>query len=313
MRLENPYHEGELLVQQQVGEAIEAEQNGRVIAESILKGALKFIEQQPMLILGSVDAQQNVWASVLFGHPGFVQPVDSHTIEFDLKQAFLHPSDSFWTNIHHENHIGMLVIELASRRRLRINGTIAQTTSEQLRLHVLESYPNCPKYIQRRHLSLNFSKEAPRQLSETRSGRFLTSEQQGWIQSADTLFVASAHPTRGVDASHRGGNPGFVQILNDRILRIPDYVGNSMFNTLGNLVVNPHAGLVFLDFDRSRTLQLIGRTTIWWNLDDPIHPTGGTCRYWDFEIEQWLETDLPRLFHWEFFDYSPHNPTKANS
>lgn len=311
MRIENPYHEGELLVQQQVGEAIAAAQNGRVIADSILTGALKFIEQQPMVILGSMDAKENVWASVLFGYPGFVQPVDAQTIEFDLKQSFLHPSDPFWTNIHHENHIGMLVIELASRRRLRVNGTISQTTSDQLRLHVLESYPNCPKYIQRRH-SLNISEEALRQLSETRSGQVLTSKQQKWIESADTFFVASAHPTRGVDASHRGGNPGFVQILNDRILRIPDYVGNGMFNTLGNLVVNPHAGLGFLDFDRNRTLQLIGRTKIWWNLDDPIHPTGGTCRYWDFEIEQWLETDLPRLLQWEFFDYSPDNPTKAN-
>lgn len=311
MRFENPYHEGELLVQQQVGEAIAAEQNGRVVADSILKGALKFIEQQPMVILGSVDAQQNVWASVLFGHPGFVQPVDSHTIKFDLKQAFLHPSDSFWRNIHHQNHIGMLIIELASRRRLRINGTISQTTSEQLRLRVLESYPNCPKYIQRRHF-LNISEEAPRQLFETQSGQFLTSEQQRWIESADTLFIASAHPTRGVDASHRGGNPGFVQILNDRILRIPDYPGNSMFNTLGNLIVNPHAGLIFLDFAQSRTLQLIGRTTIWWNLDESIHPTGGTRRYWDFEIEQWLETDLPRLFYWEFLDYSPHNLTEVN-
>lgn len=312
MPFESPYHEGERLVQQQVGEAIAAAQNGRIIADSIPKGALIFIKQQPMVILGSVDAQQNIWASVLFGHPGFVQPVDSQAIKFDLKQAFGHPSDPFWANSQPENLIGMLVIELASRRRLRVNGTVSQTTSEHLCLHVLESYPNCPKYIQRRHLSLNISEEASRQISEARSGQFLTSEQQRWIESADTLFVASAHPTRGVDASHRGGNPGFVQVLNDRTLRIPDYVGNSMFNTLGNLVVNPHAGLIFLDFDRSRTLQLTGRTKIWWNLDDPTHPTGGTYRYWDFEIEQWLETDLPRLFHWELIDYSPHNLTKAN-
>lgn len=312
MRLEDPYHEGELLVQQQLGEALQAAQNGRIIADSIPKGALTFIEQQPMVILGSVDAQQNIWASVLFGHPGFVQPVDSQTIKFDLKQAFGHPSDPFWANSQPDNLIGMLVIELASRRRLRANGTVSQTTSEQLCLHVLEFYPNCPKYIQRRHLSLNISEKASRQIFEARSGRFLTSEQQRWIESADTLFVASAHPTRGVDASHRGGNPGFVQILNDRTLRIPDYLGNSIFNTLGNLVVNPQAGLIFLDFDQSCTLQLIGRTTIWWNLVNSKQPTGGTCRFWDFEIEQWLETDLPKLFHWEFFDYSPHNPTTAS-
>lgn len=310
MRPENPFHEGELLVQQRVGEAIEAQQSGKIIADTIPKGALKFIEQQPMVVLGSVDAQQNIWASVLFGHPGFIKPVDPQTIKLDLTQAIPHPRDPFWTNIDHEHHIGMLVIELASRRRLRINGTIDQIVSEQLRLNVMEAYPNCSKYIQRRHLNV---KEAPKQVSEPQLGQSLTSKQQQWIAAADTLFVASAHPIHGVDASHRGGNPGFVQILDNRTLRIPDYAGNSMFNTLGNLVVNPHAGLVFLDFDHNRTLQLIGRTTIQWNLDNPTHPTGGTHRYWDFEIEQWLETGLPKPLHWEFFDYSPHNPVKANS
>jgi len=307
MRLENPYHEGELLVQQQVGEVVEAQQNGRVIADAILKGALKFIEQQPMVIFGSVDEQQNVWASMLFGHPGFTKPIDAQTIDVNLNQAIFHQHDPFWSNISHHDRIGMLVIELASRRRLRINGTVTRIAPEQLRLNVMESYPNCPKYIQRRHLSLNV-KDTPRCPSQPRAGQSLTSEQQAWVASADTFFVASAHPTSGVDASHRGGNPGFVRILDNRMLRIPDYSGNSMFNTLGNFAVNPRAGLVFLDFDRSRTLQLIGQTTIGWNLDDPIHSTGGTHRYWDFEIEQWLETDLLKPLHWEFFDYSPHNP-----
>lgn len=311
MGFENPFHEGELLVQQQAGEVGEAQQNGRIIADTLLKGAFKFIEQQPMVILGSVDAQHNIWASVLFGHPGFIKPVDPQTIEFDLTQAILQPDDPFWVNIHHDTCIGMLVIEFASRRRLRINGTITQKTSEQLSLHVLESYPNCPKYIQRRQLNLNL-KEVPNQLSEPRSGQSLTSEQQKWIKSADTFFVASAHPTRGVDASHRGGNPGFVQVIDPRTLRIPDYLGNSLFNTLGNLVVNPHAGLIFLDWDRSRTLQLIGRTTIQWNLDDPTYPTGSTHRYWDFKVEQWLETLLQPLQS-EFIDYSPYNPTEAKS
>jgi len=70
-----------------------------------------------------------------------------------------------------------------------------------------------------------------------------------------------------------------------------------MFNTLGNFAVN--SCWTFLDFARSRTLQLIGQT-IQWNLDDPIHSTGGTHRYWDFEIKEWLETDLLKPLHWEF-------------
>jgi len=312
MRLENPFHEGELLVQQKVGEELLAQQNGQIIANTIPKGALKFIEQQPMVIIGSVDPQQNIWASALFGEPGFAKPIDPQTIELDLTSVISHPHDPFWANILQCDRIGMLVIELASRRRLRINGTISQTASKQLRLNVLEAYPNCPKYIQRRHLSPNHQ-EIPQPLSEPKAGKSLTFQHQVWIASADTFFVASAHSTRGVDASHRGGNPGFIQILANQTLRIPDYPGNSMFNTLGNLVINPHVGLIFLDFAQSRTLQLIGQATIQWNLDDLMHSNGGVHRYWDFTIEQWLETNLPQPLNWEFLDYSPHNPMTANS
>jgi uncharacterized protein len=330
MQLKSPFHEGELLVQQRVGETIAAQRNGQIIADTILKGAIEFIEQQKMVVLGSVDSQQHVWASLLFGSPGFIKYIDARAIEFDLTKATLNPLDPFWTNIQTEHQIGMLAIELASRRRLRINGRIdslsavgvslplgtaeaprtetlrERLTSDRLRLNVLESYPNCPKYIQRRQLVLNSTDV--KQYTQPQFGQFLTSEQQNWIAAVDTLFVASAHPHRGVDASHRGGNPGFVQILNERSLRIPDYAGNSMFNALGNLVINPHAGLVFLDFERSRTLQLTGQATIQWHLDDSTDSTGGTYRYWDFAIEQWLQTDLIQSLQWDFLDYSPHNP-----
>ena len=310
MRIQDPFHEGELLVQQEAGERAKGEQNGRIIADSIIKGAFKFIEQQSMVILGSVD-DRNIWASILLGHPGFIRAVDPQTVEFDLKQAFINYSDRLWTNIDRENRIGMLVIELASRRRLRINGAITKTPSNKLQLQVLESYPNCPKYIQRRQLSLNASAK-PRQSGKSQSGQILTSEQEEFIRSADTFFIASFHATRGVDVSHRGGNPGFIRVstvnrISDRqVLRIPDYIGNGMFNTLGNLATNPRAGLIFIDFQHSRTLQLVGRADILWDVEDPEHPSG-TERYWDFKIEQWSETDLPVAINCEFLDYSPYN------
>ncbi|GAB4545742.1 MAG: pyridoxamine 5'-phosphate oxidase family protein [Pleurocapsa sp.] len=307
MSISNPYHEGELIVQEKANETIQGRQNGRAVADSILQGAFNFIKQQTMIILGSEDARGNVWASVLFGYPGFIQAANPQTLELNLKQVFQHSQEPFWANIHGKDRVGILLIELASRRRLRINGIISQITSEKLCLSVLESYPNCPKYIQRRHFSVSFD-EIPKQLSQNHSGTILTSQQQEWIKSADTFFVASNHPTRGLDASHRGGNPGFVQIINNRTLRIPDYRGNSMFNTLGNFVVNPHAGLIFIDFERSRTLQLIGQAKILWNLDNSVDPTGGTNRYWNFEVEGWLETSLPIKLHSEFLDYSPYNP-----
>ncbi len=307
MRIEKPYHDGEFFVQQRVGQVEEGRRNGRAISDSILKGALKYIEQQPLAVFGSVDDTENIWASVLIGKPGFMRAPDERTVDVDLTQTVRNRQDPFWTNIEHNSQVGMLVIDLGTRRRLRINGRIGYTAGERLRLNVAESYPNCPKYIQRRHVTAHIVDGASRS-SEPRQGHRLESDQQAFIRSADTFFVASAHPEHGVDASHRGGNPGFIRVLGDRRIRVPDYVGNRMFNTLGNFTVNPHAGLVFLDFERTRTLQLIGRPEIRWDLDDPTNETGGTRRYWDLEIERWFETDLPHQLRWEFLDYSPENP-----
>ncbi len=129
------------------------------------------------------------------------------------------------------------------------------------------------------------------------------------ITRSDTFFVASAHAERGVDASHRGGNPGFVQVLDEQTLRIPDYIGNSLFNTLGNFTVNPNAGLVFVDFEEGTTLQVIGKAKILWDEEDPKNQTGGTKRFWEMKIEHFLRIKKAHEQKWEFMDYSPHNPT----
>ncbi|MBI5039672.1 MAG: pyridoxamine 5'-phosphate oxidase family protein, partial [Gammaproteobacteria bacterium] len=142
----------------------------------------------------------------------------------------------------------------------------------------------------------------------TRRGSLLTPDQQTWIGQADTLFVASAHPEYGADASHRGGKPGFVEVMSPRCLRIPDYAGNSMFNTLGNFECFPHAGLAFVDFEHGRLLQLSGRPAIRWDVADSYRRTGGTGRFWDLEIEAWQESKLALQLNWEFLDYSRFNP-----
>ena len=309
MKIETPYHEGELFVQERVGVLSEGAQNSRVIQDSIIKGALRFINQLPMAVFGSLDHEQNVWASIFIGKPGFMQAEDERTVNFDLTTMMPNPHDPFWSNTQGNQKVGMLAIELASRRRMRINGTITRVSDDLLKLHVEEAYPNCPKYIQRRHVStpLNGFDKTP--LASER-GDVLGPAQQTIITKADTFFVASVHPERGVDASHRGGNPGFVTIVNDRTLRIPDYLGNSMFNTLGNFTVNPRAGLIFFDFESHRTLQLTGRPEILYDVENSAEETGGTNRYWQLHIDQWLEiTHAPELT-WELLDYSPHNPTR---
>lgn len=310
MRLEDPFHEGELLVQERARELDGGQRNGRAIADSIVKGALKFFAQQPMIVLGSLDPQQNVWASILFGRPGFMTAPDDRTVAFDLSQAGINMYDPFWDNIAVNSRIGALLIELSTRRRLRINGSVSRPAANRLVLDVAESFPNCPKYIQRRTVRIETVGRSEVTLDPL-DGISLANGQAAMIRAADMFFVASSHAERGVDASHRGGMPGFVEIVDDRTLRIPDYVGNSMYNTLGNFTVNPWAGLVFVDIERGRTLQLTGRAEVLWDHEDPAGKTGGTRRSWDFKIDRWRESSVPASVQWEFLDYSPHLPTAA--
>ncbi len=307
MPISNLYHKGELAVQQRANETEMADMNGGAVDKRIPAGALRFIEQQPMAVIGSIDPDGRVWASVLFGQPGFLRALDEHTLEIDHSQPRSAKDDPLWTNLGGNPSVGLLVIELGSRRRLRVNGRARKVCDERTIIDVERAYPNCPKYIQRRDWKIP---AAEQQINATPSaqGKELSAAQKTLIAGADTFFVASAHPDHGVDASHRGGHPGFIQLLNDRQIRIPDFAGNSMFNTLGNFASYPYAGLVFIDFERGRLLQLTGRPEILWDLDDPDEETGGTRRYWQFDISGWQESALPFQLAWELLDASPFIP-----
>ncbi|MEA2078893.1 MAG: pyridoxamine 5'-phosphate oxidase family protein, partial [Pseudomonadota bacterium] len=265
-----------------------------------------------MAVLGSIDQDENVWASVLVGQAGFMQAATEQLVTFDLSKTVGNEDDPFWKNIEDQPQVGMLVIELATRRRLRVNGRIRRSGEQQLELKVLESYPNCPKYIQRRQVTKNRAGGRVA-TSQVLNGDALGAQQQAIINEADTFFVASAHPERGVDASHRGGNPGFVHIVDDLTLCIPDYTGNCLFNTLGNFISNPRAGLVFIDFELGTTLQLIGRAEILWDEADREEKTGGTQRFWQLHIDRWLHIEKAHELEWSFLDYSPYNPQVSDT
>jgi predicted pyridoxine 5'-phosphate oxidase superfamily flavin-nucleotide-binding protein len=307
MRIESPFHAGERMVQSRAGELQSAERNGRMIGSIIPPGAVRFIEERPMAILGSSDGRGRIWASVLIGEPGFLHVTDARTVEMDVSQPLSSREDPIWAALGSVSPVGMLVIDLATRRRLRVNGRIGTARDGRLRLEVERAYANCPKYIQRRVLA-NLGELSGDDPDGFRRGNELGKQQKALIGSSDTFFVASGNAADGLDASHRGGPPGFVRVLSDRRLRIPDYAGNSMFNTMGNLVSSEKAGVAFLDFENSRALQLTGRAWIQWDQADDVNETGGTHRFWGFEIESWIESPLARRLRWELLDRSPHNP-----
>lgn len=311
------YHQGELQIQTLANVADTAQRNGRVISDAIPAGAVKFVGQQQMVAITSLDPQGNVWISVLFGDKGFIGAPDARRLAIDTRKIISSPADPFWQNIKNNPQIGVIALELSTRRRLRVNGRIRAVDETRFEVTVEQAYPNCPKYIQRRDLRFAESPEqmqlAKQAIPEPLSGVNLSSEQVNMIEEADSLFVGSA-TGQSCDASYRGGNPGFIEVV-DGVLSIPDYQGNSMFNTLGNIQLYPKASIVIIDFERGSVLQLTGSASILWDQQDERDKTGGTKRIWQLKVEHWQRTQLPQGIQWQFQDYSPHNPraTQAKS
>ena len=311
MKLFSKYHSGERLAQEYAGETTQAEFNGQAIEKFIIDGAINFISEQEYAIVSITDDADNVWASVLSGDRGFLNAIDPKNILIDINAVDIGENDVFWTVVEKNKKIGMLIIELDSRRRLRINGTVSHVDNNSVHIKVQESYPNCMKYIQRRHIVERSSWTSDFQ-NKFSTGNTLSEPQKSLIRNADTFFIGTANPKGNLDVSHRGGNPGFVEFVDDKTLRIPDYQGNSMFNTFGNLLVNNHAGVVFWDFDKGIALQMTGTARIYWNQPTNEEKITSTGRFWEFEIKEWNERKIGRDFTWEFLDYSPHNPKTHN-
>lgn len=305
MTRDDVFHEGEVALQERTGERSMALRNGGVIAASLHPAMRSFLAEQRLLALGAPDAQGRPFAHLLFGVPGMATAEDGLLVTLHRSRLAGTPSEPPWADLLPGTRLGLLAIDLATRRRLRVNGAVTALSDGAVRVAVAEVFPNCPKYIQRRRLVDEAA--APPDAAVTR-GAHLDAASRGTIQRADTLFVASHHPSRGADVSHRGGVPGFVQILDDETLRIPDYPGNSMFQTLGNLAVSRDAGLAFVDFRRGRVLQLSGTTSLHFDApDDPDHPTGGTGRSWEFQVEAWIESPAPDASRWALVEPSPYN------
>lgn len=308
---ENPFHEGELAVQERAGVTYAARMTAGVLDDRIPGRALSFVARQTMAVLASRDDQDNPWASLVFGAAGFLRTENDRLLVLRHSACHSAPGDPLWDNLEKDSQVGILLIELATRRRLRINGRAHRHTDGDWRIEVERAYANCPKYIQARRLRIRETEPLPAS-ARVRQGGQLDVGQQARISHADTFFVASAHPEQGLDASHRGGRPGFVEVLSPHRLRIPDFAGNNMFNTLGNFASFPRAGLVFPDFERNCILQLTGRPEVVWDEPDASGRTGGTGRFWEFEVESWRESELALDLAWQFIDYSPHIPQSVD-
>jgi len=253
----------------------------------------EFFAAQPLAFVGSIDARGRPWASLLAARPGFLHSPDPQTLRVDALPV---PGDPLAANLAAGAPLGMLGIEFATRRRNRVNGTVAALDERGFELRVRQSFGNCPQYIQARSPLEPAAAAAQSAAPAIRAeAQLLSQPAQALVRGADTFFIAtasshaaSADPVEGVDASHRGGKPGFVRVTEERgrsVLTVPDFAGNSSFNTFGNILVNPRAGLVFVDFDSGELLLLTGEAQVRWEGAE-LAAFAGAQRLLEFRAEQ---------------------------
>ncbi|NKM69026.1 pyridoxamine 5'-phosphate oxidase family protein [Rhizobium laguerreae] len=282
----SPWHKGELAMQRSVGVAERMDGPGRnFVRKAMPEQHRAFFPMLPFVVLGAVDAKGDIWATVRAERPGFMVSPEPEILDVHLPRDAADPADA---GMEDGDAIAMLGIQLETRRRNRLNGVIRRTDAGAFQVRVGQSFGNCPQYIQLRFSAFARDPDVPTEMPPLHSGQ-LDDRALGMIEGADTFFVASyvdrENGERQVDVSHRGGNVGFVRVGADGVLTVPDFPGNRFFNTLGNFLVNPKAGLVFIDFETGDMLQMTGKIEVL--LDSPeVASFQRAERLWRFTPEE---------------------------
>jgi predicted pyridoxine 5'-phosphate oxidase superfamily flavin-nucleotide-binding protein len=332
---ESPFHEGEQRLQALTGRREKMETVGRAFIRGFMPDQHRdFFAQLPFIVVGGLDAARKPWATVWAGTPGFMHSSDPTILR--IRQPHVCTGDplaGLLAGLPHGGHdaeqggapIGLLGIEPHTRRRNRLNGTLRRVgIDSEWALQVRQSFGNCPKYIQPRRLTWRegtdeTSATTAKATAVQRGSGALPPHVQRLVRRADTFFIASSSPAAGeahearhdgVDVSHRGGESGFVHIADEAegghpphangrsTLIVPDYSGNFMFNTLGNILLQPLVGLLFIDFASGDMLWLAGHGAL--DLDSPrIADFAGAQRLLRVRVDEWIlaEGALPLRVH----------------
>jgi uncharacterized protein len=291
-----PFHADELAAQERAG----VRAGGAGIRAAMPDQHRSFFAMLPIAYVASLDVDGWPLASVVTGMPGFIHSPDPTTLCIEARHDANDPAVG---TLRVGDEVGILGLDLATRRRNRANGRVAMVSANGFTSAVRQSFGNCPQYIQRRTVYPGSSTSAP-----ARSFTSLDPQVRKLIVEADTFFVASRSrrdigDAGGADISHRGGRPGFVSVAGNT-LSVPDFRGNRYFNTLGNFLGEPRGSLLFIDFETGDLLQLQGTARIDWN-QDAAHRFEGAERLWHFDVTRgWLRRNALPL-RWSFVDYSP--------
>lgn len=273
-RARRPWHRGEASAQRLAGEQAPPS----IVRPFMSEQLRRFFPQLSLLFLAAVDADGFPSATFVYGACGFIACPDATRMEVD---GALLVGDPLATALRRDAEVGLLGVDFRTRRRNRVNGRVASLEAGRITIAVTEAFGNCPRYIRQRETVDALTSDAPR-CWEPLDG--LDDAVKDIIANADTFFIASSANCDwgGVDISHRGGPLGFLEITGDGAIMVPDFNGNGYFNTLGNLLIQPRAGLLFPCFETGEALRLAGVVDILWEGAE-IASRAGAERLWRFK------------------------------
>ncbi|MQS13155.1 pyridoxamine 5'-phosphate oxidase family protein [Streptomyces kaniharaensis] len=302
--VDTPYHPGERAAQSLAGRQDRADHAGRSIRDTIPPVAARFLTERRMLVLGAAAPDGRIWATQLAGAPGFLQAADERTMAVAAHPA---EDDPLATALAGPAQVGTIALDPAGRRRMRLNGRSVPDGRGGLVITAEQVVSNCPKYIQRRTPLDRPDAGAPRAVA---AGRTLSTAQRLTAATADTFFIATVGPDGRVDASHRGGFPGFLRATAPDRLSWPEYPGNSMFMTLGNLELDPRAGLLLPDWETGNALLVTGEARTDWSAEARAGVPGAE-RMVELTVTGVVELADATPLTWTEPEYSPANPPTA--
>ncbi|KAK4507025.1 hypothetical protein PRZ48_000759 [Zasmidium cellare] len=288
----------------------------------------------PLIAIGTLDAQGRPWTTLWgSGEKGLSQPLGGGIVgirtpvtgKFDPVVEELVGKEATGQVIREEGEgrmVSGLTIDLETRKRVKMYGRMVagalgkrddevtgreESVAEvQLVLKIEQSLGNCPKYLNKKHIVAAPSK--PELVSDSPR---LPKQALDLLEKADLFFVSSAQPEQDMDTNHRGGPPGFLRVQsNDEsgaVLCWPEYSGNRLWQTLGNLYDNPVAGLCVPDFETGDMLYLTGTTEILVGKDAAaVLPRSNLCVKVKITAARFVTQALP--FRGTPGELSPYNP-----
>ena len=302
------FHEGELRLQNQVGSRKQID----VMTEHLMKDYMpdqhrEFFEGLEYIFLGTIDENGLPHSAILTGPPKFAS---SPKPEMLVVQTGPRAHQPGFSNLAIGQPVGVLGLDLSNRRRNRMHGKISALDDTSLTITVVQSYGNCPKYVSLRNI---YERSLPAISSPGPVRDTLSTDEMSLIKASDTFFIASyvqdgsGAAYEGVDVNHRGGAPGFVRVDSPTQITVPDYKGNNLFNTFGNLLLNPDAGVLFVNFETGDQLHFQGTANL---IEGAEHVSAfpGALRLLQIQIKHVTFTKAATPLRWRFIESSPCNP-----